>query len=95
MTEEIAQALELYKIWVTKFHFHEGITKEDWQQFYTSEGLDEEETKLVEEWKQIYADPSAELNLAHNYIYTLINEGRKSELPEDIKQLIDQWNNQK
>ncbi len=94
MTEEIAQALELYKTWVTKFHFHQGLTEEDWQQFYTGKDLDEEETKLVEEWKQIYADPTAELNRAHNYIYTLISEGREAELPEDIRQLIDQWNNQ-
>lgn len=94
MTEEIRKALDLYKIWVKKFHFQEGLTSEDWQQFMTGEGLDTEETKLAEEWKQIYSDPSAALNRAHNYVYTLISEGRESELPDDIRELIDKWNNQ-
>ena len=92
MTEEIRQALDLYKIWVTKFHFHQGMTPEDWNQFMTGEGLDSEETQLAEEWKQIYSDPSATLNRAHNYIYTLVSEGRESELPEDIQELIREWN---
>lgn len=94
MTEEIRKALDLYKVWVTKFHFHQGMTQEDWTQFMTGEGLDEEETKFAEEWKQIYSDPTAALNQAHNYVYTLISEGRESELPEDIRELINQWNNQ-
>lgn len=94
MTEEIRQALDLYKIWVTKFHFQQGLTAEDWIQFQTEEGLDPEETKFAEEWKQIYSNPSAALNCAHNYIYTLISEGREAELPEDIRELIDKWNSQ-
>lgn len=92
MTEEIRQALDLYKVWVTKFHFHQGMTQEDWNQFMTGEGLDSEETKFAEEWKQIYSDPSAALNRAHNYIYTLVSEGRESELPADIQELIREWN---
>ena len=92
MTKEMTQALELYKAWVTKFHFHQGMTQEDWTQFMTGEGLDPEETKLAEEWKQIYSDPSAALNRAHNYIYTLVSQGRESELPEDIQELIREWN---
>lgn len=92
MTEEIRQALDLYKVWVTKFHFHQGMTQEDWIQFMTGEGLDSEETRLAEEWKQIYSDPSAALNRAHNYIYTLVSQGRESELPEDIQELIREWN---
>lgn len=92
MTEQIRKALDLYKVWVTKFHFHEGMTQEDWIQFYTGEGMDTEETKFAEEWKQIYSDPTAELNRAHNYIYTLISQGRESELPEDIQELIREWN---
>ena len=92
MTEEIRQALALYKIWVTKFHFHQGMTAEDWNQFMTGEGLDSEETQLTEEWKQIYSDPSATLNRAHNYLNTLVSEGRESELPEDIQELIREWN---
>lgn len=92
MTEEIRQALDLYKIWVTKFHFQEGLTSEDWNQFMTGEGLDSEEIRFAEEWKQIYSDPSASLNRAHNYIYTLVSEGRESELPTDIQELIREWN---
>jgi hypothetical protein len=70
------------------------MTSEDWTQFMTGEGLDSEETKFAEEWKQIYSDSAAALNRAHNYIYTLISEGREAELPEDIRELIDKWNNQ-
>ena len=94
MTEEMRRALDLYKIWVTKFHFHQGMTQEDWIQFQTGEGMDADETKFAEEWKQIYSDPTAELNRAHNYISTLISQNRESELPEDIQQLIKQWNEQ-
>ena len=94
MAEEIRKALGLYKIWVKKFHFQEGLTSEDWTQFMTGEGLDSEETKFAAEWEQIYSDPAATLNRAHNYIYTLISEGREAELPEDIRELIDKWNNQ-
>ncbi len=94
MTEQLRAALNLYKDWVKKFHFQIGLTSEDWTQFMTGEGLDTGETKLAEEWKQIYSDPSAVLNRAHNYIYTLISEGRESELPDDIRELIDEWNSQ-
>ena len=91
---ELESALELYKLWVKKFHFQEGLTPEDWTQFMTGEGLDTNETKLAKEWEQIYSDPSAMLNRAHNYIYTLISEGRESELPDDIRELINRWNSQ-
>ena len=47
MTEQIRKALDLYKVWVTKFHFHEGMTQEDWIQFYTGEGMDTDETKFA------------------------------------------------
>ena len=92
MTEEIRRALDLYKIWVKKFHFHTDMTSEDWTQLQTGEGMDEEETKFAEEWSEIYSDPAAVLNRAHNYIYTLISEGRESELPDDIRELINEWN---
>ena len=92
MTEEIRKALNLYKVWVQKFHFFGDMTSEDWTQFQTGEGLDEDETKFAKEWSEIYSDPSAALNRAHNYIYTLISEGRESELPDDIRELINEWN---
>jgi hypothetical protein len=89
----LEQRLKLYKEWVTRFHFFQGLTHENWIQFQTGEGLSEEDSKLVREWEQIYSDPFAELNEAHYYIYTLIEQGRESELPEDIRELINQWNN--
>lgn len=94
MTEEIRQALDLYKQWVTKFHFHQELTAEDWNQFMTGEGLDTEEIQFAKEWETNYDDPAAALNRAHNYVYTLISEGREAELPEDIRELIDKWNSQ-
>lgn len=94
MTDEIRKALDLYKVWVTKFHFFKGITSEDWTEFTTGEGLSAEEKLQAEEWDLVYSDPAAELNRAHHYIYTLIEQGRESELPEDIRELIDKWNNQ-
>lgn len=93
MTEELRQALDLYKIWVDKFHFHQELTQEDWYRLQTRENLSEEAIRLVEEWDAAYSNPVAALNRAHNYIYTLIEEGRESELPEDIRELINQWNN--
>lgn len=93
MTEELRQALDLYKVWVSRFHFFRGLTAESWYNFYTGENLTPEEKTLVAQWEQFYSDPLAALNLAHNYVYTLIEENRESELPEDIRQLIDEWNN--
>ena len=92
MTEEIRRALDLYKEWVTKFHFFNGITAEDWTEFTTGRGLSAEEKLQAEEWEVLYSNPAAELNRAHHYIYTLIEEGRESELPDDIRDLIDEWN---
>ena len=92
MTEEIRKALDLYKIWVNKFHFQQGITADDWHEFTTGKGLSAEEKLQVEEWELLYSDPTLELNRAHNYIYTLVSEGRESELPDDIRDLIDEWN---
>jgi hypothetical protein len=94
MTEELRQALDLYKIWVTRFHFFKDLTAESWYNFYIGENLSTEEKTLIAQWEQSYSDPLAALNRAHNYIYTLIEENRESELPEDIRQLIDEWNNQ-
>ena len=88
MTKENKKALDLYKVWVTKFHFYEGLSQEEWKNLQTGQGLEE----LMKEWKKIHPDPAAALDWAHNYVCTLVEEGRESELPKDIRELVKNWN---
>ena len=93
MTEkELSKALELYKAWVLKFHFHEGLTNTEWDRLISKENLTTADQKVLAEWEESCNDPQSTLNQAANYVNSLVEEGRVSELPEDIQDLIKRWN---
>ena len=91
MNEELLQGFELYKQWADLFY--NQLTKDDWNRLYERKDLSAEEQELVDSWNRDYADPTALINQAYNYMYKLVESGRTDELPEDIKQLVRNWNN--
>ena len=91
MNEELRQGFELYKQWADLFY--NQLTKDDWNRLYERKDLSAEEQKLVDSWNRDYSDPTALINQAYNYMYKLVESGRTDELPEDIKQLVRNWNN--
>ena len=90
MNEELIQGFELYKQWADLFY--NQLTKDDWNRLYERKDLSAEEQELVDSWNRDYSDPTTLINQAYNYMYKLVESGRVDELPDDIKQLVKNWN---
>lgn len=63
------------------------LTVEEWNELYNNLGAD-----LTKDWNAQYSDVESEAVKAYNTMYTYVVEGRVSELPANIQQLIKDWN---